>query len=215
MSFLRLIIILFSLFNIILNYYLSDERKESLENLINDQMNLARLKTFGIIIYDSNGLIYKNNHLAWRRGGYFLSLCKARWRAKLILRSSKRQPEFRMYSHRPPPFGSGNHPRSSTAHEHYNLFSPTIQLLFRFFICFYLISTASDRCNICRLYIAVFLSAERRVVYYSFQVLFCCHLCCCKNYSYRSSFSPKPKQSFFIFSLKVSRCVERRSHIGK
>ena len=59
MSFLRLIIILFSLFNIILNYYLSDERKESLENLINDQMNLARLKTFGIIIYDSNGLIYK------------------------------------------------------------------------------------------------------------------------------------------------------------
>lgn len=59
MSFLRLIIILFSLFNIILNYYLSDERKESLENLINDQMNLARLKTFGIIICDSNGLIYK------------------------------------------------------------------------------------------------------------------------------------------------------------
>ena len=44
MSFLRLIIILFSLFNIILNYYLSDERKESLEQLIVDQMNLARLK---------------------------------------------------------------------------------------------------------------------------------------------------------------------------
>ena len=59
MSFLRLIIILFSLFNIILNYYLSDKRKESLEKLIVDQMNLARLKTFGIIICDSTQPIYK------------------------------------------------------------------------------------------------------------------------------------------------------------
>ena len=59
MSFFRLVILLFSLFNIILNYDLSKERKESLDKLINEQMQLAKLKTFGIIICNSTHPIYE------------------------------------------------------------------------------------------------------------------------------------------------------------
>ena len=52
-----------------------------------------------------------------------------------------------------------------------------------------LFSTASDHCNIYLLCTAVFLSAERRVVCCSLQVICRYRLCCSKNYSYRSLLS--------------------------
>ena len=60
-SFLPLFLIIsIILLNNILSYELSEEKIEILNQLINEQMQLARLKTFGLIVTTSKETLYKN-----------------------------------------------------------------------------------------------------------------------------------------------------------